>query len=398
MSSTSTRTARHFDVESARQRFSSLRNSTFAYFDAPAGSQVPDEVGEAISHQMRDSAGNIGGPFRTTDVLTDLMATARSRSAQFLGGQADCISFGACMTTMNFDLSRAATRDFAPGDEIIVTALDHEGNVAPWREVALDRNLVVRTCELTEDMRIDVEHLRSLVNDRTKIVAFTLAANTTGSLTDALEISRIAHEVGAITWVDAVHYAAHQTIDIGSIGADVILCSAYKFCGPHLAMAHIVPEVGAPWRAYNVQNRADYPLGPRFENGSPPFEQIAGLVATLDYLESIGGYESIMVHEHALAARLFDQLPEGVVIHGPELDHRVPTLLTTVDGVSGAEVARQLAAADIGVLPHNFGYEVGMKARFGDTLDPFRIGIVHYNTRDEIDRLCTALEKIVKNR
>lgn len=386
-----------FDVESVRRRFSSLRGNSFAFFDAPAGSQVPDEVGDAIARQMRESAGNIGGPYGTTTALTELMATARKRSAEFFRGQEDCVSFGASMTTLNFDLSRTATRDMVAGDEIVVTALDHEGNVAPWREVALDRGFVLRTCEVTSDMRIDLEHLRSLVNERTKVVAFTLAANTTGSLVDAAEASRIAHEVGAISWADAVHYAAHKRIDVASMGVDVVLCSAYKFCGPHLAMAHIAPAVGGPWRAYHVQNRADYPLGPRFENGSPSFEQVAGLVATFDYLDSIGGFTQIADHEQELAGRLLEQLPEGVTIHGPQLAHRVPTLLTTVDGLSGMEVAQRLAAEGIGVLPHNFGYEVGMKERFGEALDPFRIGIAHYNTLEEIDRLCDALEKIVKS-
>ncbi|MDO5736855.1 MAG: aminotransferase class V-fold PLP-dependent enzyme [Propionibacteriaceae bacterium] len=384
-----------FDVSSVRQRFGSIRGGDTAYFDAPAGSQVPDEVGQAIAQQMRDSAGNILGPFRTSAVLSDLMVEARAKSAEFFGGEADNVCFGGSMTSMNFELSRAATRDFVAGDEIIVTALDHEGNVAPWREAALDRDLVVRVCDATADMRIDIDHLRSLVTERTRVVAFPLASNTTGSLTDALEISSIAHEVGAISWVDAVHYAAHERMDVAAIRADVMLCSAYKFFGPHVSIAHIAPQAAATWRAYNVINRDDFPLGARFENGAPAFEQIAGLLATFDYLKSIGGFDSIRPYERGLAERLLGQLPEGVVVHGPDLAYRVPTLLTTVEGVSGMEVARRLAGLGIFVLPHDFSYEIGLKQRFDSVLRPFRIGITHYNTAEEVDRLSAALEDSV---
>jgi cysteine desulfurase family protein (TIGR01976 family) len=384
-----------FDVEAVRARFSVFSAGDFTYFDAPAGSQVPDEVGDAIARQMREGSGNIGGFYPLSDELSALVAEARQRTAAFFGGDAANVVIGGSMTTLNFALTRAAARDFEEGDEIIVTRLDHEGSVSPWRELAADRAFVVKTCDLTDDLRIDLGHLRSLVSDRTRVIAFPLAANTVGSVAQASEIAEIAHEVGALAWVDAVHYAAHRAIDVRAIAADVILCSAYKFCGPHLGMAHVEPRAAADWRAYKVAARGLDPLGARFETGTLPYEQLAGLVATFDYLDSLGGFAAIAPYEEMLATRLLETLPPEVRVLGPSLADRVPTFLLTIDGLSAETIARALAAKNIGVWKHTFAYEVGMPAALPTGTDPIRVGIAHYNTVEEIDILVAALAEIV---
>ena len=387
-----------FDVAAVRARFSALTPGGFTYFDAPAGSQVPDEVGDAIARQMREGSGNIGGYYPLSDQLSALVDTARARTAKFFGGEADNVVIGGSMTTLNFALSRAAARDFAAGDEIIVTRLDHEGNVAPWRELALDRGLVLKTADVTPDLLIDVAHLRSLVTERTRVIAFPLAANTVGSLAQAAEISQIAHDAGALAWVDAVHYAAHQALDVQAIGADVTLCSAYKFCGPHLGLAYVQPEAAAHWRAYKVAARGLDPLGARFETGTLPYELLAGLVATYDYFDSVGGFAAIEPYERMLAAHLIETLPPAVRVLGPGLADRVPTFLLTIDGLSAETIARALAARQIGVWKHTFAYEVGLPERLPAGADPIRVGLAHYNTRAEIDQLTAALAEIAQTR
>ena len=386
-----------FDVDAVRSRFSVLRAGKFSFFDAPAGTKVPDEVGDAIAKLMRDASGNTGGFDPTARALTGLVTKARERAAEFFGGDADNIAFGGSMTSLNFILSRSATRNFEEGDEIIVTRLDHEGNVAPWRELALDRGFVVKTCNLTADLRIDVDHLRSLITDRTKVIAFPWAANTVGSVAEVAKICEIAHDAGAVAWVDAVHYAAHRAMDVRAVGADVVLCSPYKFCGPHLGMAHIEPRVGESWRAYKVQAHGEHPLGARFENGTPPFELLAGLCAAFDYLDSLGGFGAIQPYETALASHFLETLSEKITVYGPALEQRVPTFLLTVPGVEAESVSRTLADKKMAIWKHNFSYEVGLPQALPFKGNAVRVGIAHYNTLDEIDLLCTALDDIASH-
>ncbi len=390
--------AHALDIDAVRSRFTSLRKGEFTFFDAPAGSQVPDEVGDAMATLMREASGNTGGYDPTAQTLTDLVSKARERAAEFFGGDADNIAFGGSMTALNFILSRAATRDFESGDEMIVTRLDHDGNVAPWRELAIDRDFVLRTCNLTEDLRIDVDHLRSLVTDRTKVIAFPWAANTVGSIADIAEICEIAHSVGAIAWVDAVHYAAHQKMDVRAVGADVVLASPYKLCGPHMGMAHLEPRVADQWRAYKVQAREEHPLGGRFENGTRPFELLAGLCASLDYIDSIGGFGAIEPYETSLAKHFLNTLSSDFTVYGPPLDQRVPTFLLTTPGLDAETISRKLAEEKISVWKHNFTYEVGLPEVLPFEGDAVRVGIAHYNTVKEIDHLNAVLGDIANHR
>ena len=387
-----------FDVEHARARFSSLRHNDFAFFDAPGGSQVPDEVGEAVAGVLRDSSANLGAFYAASERVADLVVAAREGAARFMGGDPENIIFGPNMTSLNFMLTRTAARNFSAGDEIVVTRLDHDANVAPWRELAHDLGLVVRVADVTSDLRIDMAHLTSLLNERTKVVAFPWASNAVGTVSDAEEICRLAHEVGAITWVDAVHYAAHRTMDARAIGADVLLCSPYKFCGPHLGMAHVEPAVADSWRPYKVQPRGLDPLGARFETGTASYELLGGLLATFSYLDSLGGLDVLGAYEDELARYLLDTLPTEVRVYGPALQFRVPTFLISIDGVEAESIARSLAAQNVGVWHHDHWYAVNLLERLPHKGDTVRIGLLHYNSVEDVDRLTQALADIIGRR
>lgn len=387
-----------FEIEGVRKRFTSLRHNDFAFFDAPGGSQVPDEVGEAIAGVLRDSSANLGAFYPASQRVAGLVVAAREAAARFMGGDPENVIFGANMTSLNFMLTRTAARNFAAGDEIVVTRLDHDANVAPWRELARDLGLVLRIADVTPDLRIDMEHLASLLNERTKVVAFPWASNAVGTITDAKEICRLAHEVGAITWVDAVHYAAHRSMDARAIGADVLLCSPYKFCGPHLGMAHVEPAVADSWRPYKVQPRGLDPLGARFETGTAPYELLGGLLATFSYLDSLGGFDVLGAYEDELARKLLDTLPTEVEVYGPALRYRVPTFLISIDGVEAESIARSLAADNVGVWHHDHWYAVNLLERLPYKGETVRIGLLHYNSVEDVDQLNDSLAKVISRR
>jgi cysteine desulfurase family protein (TIGR01976 family) len=382
-------TAVAYDVAAARARFSSLR-SGFAFFDAPGGTQVPDEVGDAIAKALREASANLGAPYATGRAVEEILAGAKADAAGFLGcTQAEAV-FGMNMTTLNFALSRAAGRDFAPGDEILTTALDHDGGVAPWVELAADKGLTVRVVDATDDLTVDYDDFERKLSERTRVVAFALASNATGSLADARRICRTAREAGAISWIDAVHYAAHERIDVAAIGCDVLLCSPYKFCGPHLGMAYVREELGETWRAYKARPSPSTPLGRRFETGTLPYELLAGFRATIAYLESLGGMDVLRDYERDLGERFLAGLPPGVVLYGPDgMERRVPTFLLNVEGVPAEAAARELASRGIGVWHAENWYCVALADRLPE--QSLRVGLIHYNTAQEVDRLLTEL-------
>ncbi|MBV9192593.1 MAG: cysteine desulfurase-like protein [Solirubrobacterales bacterium] len=381
-------------LESIRRRFSSLQ-SGFAFLDAPGGSQVPDEVGEAIARAMREASANLGAVYETSLRVKEIVQSAEAKAARFLGCDPHEIVFGANMTSLNFTLSRTAGRDFAPGDEILVSSLDHDGGVAPWLELARDRDLVVRHVELHEDTTLDFDDLAAKLSDRTRVVAFAWASNAVGTVVDAARVCRKAHDVGALAWVDAVHYAAHQAIDVRAVGADVLICSPYKFCGPHLGVAYGRAEVIERWRPYKARPAPSTPLGRRFETGTQAYELLAGLGATFDYLDSIGGFAAITPYERSLAARFLAGIPDAVTVYGlPGLEGRVPTFLINLDGVPAAKVVAHLAERRIGTWAHDSWYALGLYRRLGYEDQAVRIGFVHYNTVDEVDRLVDALARI----
>jgi len=383
-------------VEGVRPRFSSLQ-SGFTFFDAPGGSQVPDEVGEAIARAVREASANLGAGYETSLRVKTILEQAEAGAAAMLGCAAHEVIFGPNMTSLNFMLSRTAGRRFAPGDEILVSSLDHDGGVAPWIELAHDRDLVVRHVELREDTTLDYEDLERKLSPRTRVVAFAWASNAIGTIVDARRVSELAHAAGALAWIDAVHYAAHEPIDVQAVGADILICSPYKFCGPHLGIAYGRAEVLETWRPYKARPAPTTPLGRRFETGTQPFELLAGFNATLDYLASIGGFAAIVPYERELGERFLAGIPDSVAVYGlPGMEGRVPTFLINVAGVEAADLARRLAERRMGVWAHDSWYSLNLYRRLGYESQAVRLGFIHYNTREEVDRLLGALEEIAE--
>jgi cysteine desulfurase family protein (TIGR01976 family) len=381
------------DITAIRDRFSSLRN--FAFLDAPGGSQVPDEVGDAIARALREASANLGAGYATSLRVKAILEEAESKAARFLGCEPHEVIFGPNMTSLNFTLSRTAARGFSPGDEILVSSLDHDGGVAPWLEVAQDTGLIVRHVELNDDTTYDFDDLQSKLGPRTKVVAFAWASNAIGTVVDARRVCKLAHDVGALAWIDAVHYAAHEPIDVRDVGADVLLCSPYKFCGPHLGVGYGRAEVIERWRPYKARPAPTSPLGRRFETGTQSYELLAGFNAAIDYLDSIGGFAAIVPYERSLGQRFLDGISDAVTVYGlPGMEGRVPTFLVNVDGVPAEEVAARLSANEIGVWAHDSWYSLNLYRRLGYTDKSVRIGFIHYNTAGEVDRLIEALEEV----
>jgi cysteine desulfurase family protein (TIGR01976 family) len=380
-----------FDVEAVRARFSAL-DRDLVLLDGPGGTQVPDEVVDAIASYLRSSNANVGGPFETSRRTTAIVEQARESASRFLGCSTDEVVFGPNMTSLNFALSRTAARTFRAGDEIVVTRLDHDGNVAPWLELAHDLGLTVRFAGLTDDCDVDLDDLQRQLSPRTRIVAFPVASNAVGTLTDVARIVDIAHEARALAWADAVHSAAHIATDAAQWGADVLVCSPYKFFGPHLGLAYVRREVAETWRPYKVRPQSDEPLGHRFETGTQPFELLAGLVACLAYVESVG-WDAIRDHEVMLGDRFLEGLPGRVRLFGRRtMEGRVPTFAFTVDGVAPEAVAASLAENGIAVWAGNYyALEVIRALGLEEAGGTVRAGFVHYNTPHEVDRMLDAL-------
>jgi cysteine desulfurase family protein (TIGR01976 family) len=372
------------DVEAVRARFSALRRP-YAFFDGPAGTQVPDEVIEAIAGYLRDSNANVGGQFETSRRTGELVESAHETAGRFLGCSAEEAIFGPSMTNLNFMLTRTVGRELREGDEIVTTRLDHDANVAPWLELAQDLGLVVRFADF------DLSDVENQLSDRTRVVAFPWASNALGTLVDAARICELAHEAGALAWVDAVHYAPHGPIDVAEIGADVLLCSPYKFYGPHLGLAFARRELLDRWRPYKVRP------APGYETGTAQHELLAGFVAAVEYIESVG-LEAMVGYERALGDRFLAGLPESVTLYGRQtMDGRVPTFAVTLDGLTPTEVATRLGEHGIFVWDGDY-YALEVMKRLGLPDGAVRIGIVHYNTADEVDRLLVELRKLAGRR
>jgi cysteine desulfurase family protein (TIGR01976 family) len=381
-------------LSGVRERFSALQQG-FSFFDAPGGTQVPDEVGEAVAFAYREASANLGAVYATSRRAQEILEAAEVGAARFLGCEPDEVIFGSNMTTLDFMLSRTAARSFEAGDEILVSSLDHDGGVAPWLELAADKELVVKLVELQPDTRLDYDDLRAKLSDRTRVVAFAWASNAIGTVVDAARVSELAHSVGALAWIDAVHYAAHEPIDVRAVDADVLICSSYKFCGPHLGMAYGRRSLLESWRPYKARPAPMTPLSRRFETGTPPFELLAGLNATFEYLESIGSFEAIVPWERALGERFVAGISDAVTIYGLQgMEGRVPTFLINVAGVPATEVASRLADNGMGVWAHDSWYSLNLYRRLGYEHDAVRLGFIHYNTPDEVDRLVQALESL----
>ena len=381
------------DVAAIRARFSALDSPT-AFLDGPAGTQVPDSVVEAMAHYLRHANANVGGAFERSLASEALVADARTAGARFLGASPGEVGFGQSMTTLNFALSRALGREFHAGDEVVVTRLDHDANVSPWLELERDLGLVVRFADLNEpDCTLDLEDLERQLSPRTRVVAFPWASNAVGTITDVRRISELAHDAGALAWVDAVHYAPHGPIDVAATGVDVLLCSPYKFFGPHLGLFFGRRELLERLSPYKVRPSADGPPAHRFETGTLPHEALAGFVAAVEYLEWVG-WPTIVAHERELGERFLAGLPDEIELYGlRSTESRTPTFAVNVPGRSPFEVARLLAECEIAVWAGDY-YAVEVMTRLRLREGAVRVGIVHYNTSEEIDRVLAELETL----
>jgi cysteine desulfurase family protein (TIGR01976 family) len=381
------------DLAAVRAQFPAL-SSRIAFLDGPGGTQCPQTVIDAIADYLRESNSNLGGAFAGSRRSDELVERAHATAARFLGCQPQQTVFGQNMTTLNFALTRALGRTLAAGDEILVTQLDHDGNVAPWLELAHDLDLRVDFVGIRDDTTLDLDDLARKLTERTRVVAFPLAANAFGTTTDAARIAELAHDAGALAWADAVHYAPHGPIDVDVLGVDILLCSPYKFFGPHLGLAFGREELLRSWRPYKVRPAAEEPVGSRFETGTLAHELLAGFVAAVDYLNALG-WEGIRAHERALGQRFLDRVPNNCTFYGLEtMNGRVPTFAFGVDGMAPREVAEQLAAREIAVWDGDY-YALEPMTRLGLQPDgAVRAGFVHYNTFEEVDRLVAALAEL----
>jgi len=378
------------DVEAVRARFSALRQP-LAFFDGPGGTQVPDEVIDAVSSYYRESNANVSGPYATSRRTETLVTKARATAGEFLRCNAEETIFGANMTTLAFALTRTAGREWNEGDEIIVTKLDHDANVSPWLELAHDKNLTVHFVDINEDTTLDLDDLQRLLSERTRVVAFPVASNAVGTLSDVRRIADLAHDAGALAWADAVHYGPHAPIDVGDWGVDVLICSPYKFFGPHLGVAFGRAELLQSWRPYKVRPASNVPLGHRFETGTLAHELLAGFVAAVEYIDSIG-WDAIQQHERALGERFLNGLPDSVTLYGlPTMQGRVATFAFNVEGIPTREAASRLGDAGYAVWQGNYyALEVMNRLGLGDA-GAVRAGVVHYNTAEEVDGLLAAI-------
>src|SRR6266446_438715 len=373
------------DVDAVRRRFSSLRGG-FTFLDAPGGSQVPDEVGQAIAEALRDASGNLGAPYETGRRVEAIVDRARADAGRFFNCSPDDVVFGTNMTVLDFTLSRTASRDWKEGDRILVSRLDHDGGVSPWRELAADKGLELDWIDVTDDLRLDLDDLERKLDERVRVVATVASSNALGTIVDMKRVSDLAHSVGALSWFDAVQYAAHEPVDVQSLDCDVFIASAYKFCGPHLGVAYGRHELLESWRPYKARPASNSPVGRRFEPGTAPYELLAGFSATIAYLESIGGMQALAAYERELGQRFLDGLPESATVYGQQtMDGRIATFLLNLEGVPAADAAVRLAERGYGVWAHDNWYSLGLREKLPYPQDALRVGLIHYNTADEVD-------------
>jgi cysteine desulfurase family protein (TIGR01976 family) len=382
------------DVAAARARFSALQRD-LVFFDGPGGTQVPDEVIDAVSDYYRTSNANTSGPYETSRRTEELDKRSREVAGRFLGCAWDEVTFGPNMTTLSFALSRTVAREFRAGDEILCTKLDHDANVSPWLELAHDLDLTVRFVDMNDDTTLDLDDLATKLSGRTRVVAFPVASNAVGTLTDVRRIADLAHEAGALAWADAVHYGPHGPIDAAQFGVDVLICSPYKYFGPHLGVAFARRELSESWRPYKVRPAPSEPLGKRFETGTLPYELLAGFNAAVEYIDSLG-WEAIVGWERELGQQFLAGLPQSIRLHGlPTMEGRVPTFAFSVDGISAEEAASRLGERGFAVWWGNY-YALEVMKRLGleDDGGAVRVGFVHYNTAEEVDRLLGELARL----
>jgi cysteine desulfurase family protein (TIGR01976 family) len=395
-----TATARPLDVDAIRAEFPSLRPGRI-HLDNPGGTQVHASVPRAIERYLLGENANLGGPFETSEASGRVIADGRAAMARLLGADADEIVFGANMTTLTMHASRALCRELGPGDEVLVTGLDHDANVAPWILAAEDRGATVRFADIdAEACLVDVGDFAAKLSARTRIAAFGWTSNAAGTINDVPHLVALAREAGALTYVDAVHHVPHGPVDVHALGCDFLACSPYKFFGPHSGVLYGRRELLARHRPYKVRPAHDE-APDAWETGTPNLEAIAGITAAAEYLTGIG-MDRIAEHEHALTAALVDGLDAipGVTQYGTrDLSRRVPTVMFTVEGATPADVAAALGDRGIFVWDGNY-YALELMTRLGleEHGGAVRVGAVHYTTPAEIDAFLAAVADVARRR
>jgi len=410
-----------FPIDSVRNLFPALALTDGGrrriYLDNPAGTQVPRSVGDAIRDAVLHRNANLGGAFMTSRQAGEILAGAHQAMAEFLGAaSADEIVIGPNMTSLTYQFSRVLSRDWQAGDEIVLTQIDHEGNVGPWMQAAEDRGITVKWLPFSEESwQIEPEALKPLLGRKTRLVALNYASNLTGSINRIDELVRLAREAGAVTYVDAVQMAPHGLIDVQKLGCDFLACSSYKFYGPHLGIVYGRREMLDALKPYKLRcSSNDYPT--RYETGTPQIELLAGLEATIDHFAAMGklvgatgnrrdkvvtAFYASGKHESALARQLINGIRDidGLRIigisNGDRLSERVATVSFTVDGIAPSSLVEMLNGEGIFCWAgHNYAWgivhQLGIPPERGVT----RIGIAKYNTAGEIGE---TVESVCRN-
>jgi cysteine desulfurase family protein (TIGR01976 family) len=424
--------ARTLDLTSIRAQFPSFAQTVnghpAVFFDGPGGTQVPQRVIDAISNYLRRDNANSGGAYPTSRRTDAVIAEARAAMADFFHCAADEVVFGQNMTALTYTISRAIGRELKPGDEILVTRLDHDANVSPWLQMAEDRGVTVRWAEIhDESCTLDIADLASKINDRTKVVAVGYASNAVGTINPVRAIVRLAHAAGARAFIDAVHYTPHGLIDVAALDCDFLVCSTYKFFGPHMGVLfgkreHL--ERLHPYKVRPLTNAVPF----RWEHGTLNHECIAGITACVEYIADIGrhacpelnssdagtsgankrrqaieaAYAAIHEHERSLlmcAMTGLQKIP-GAKIYGitdpKRFDERCATIAVRIEGHSPLELATKLGERGIFTWDGNY-YALNLTEHLDVEKSGgfLRIGLVHYNTAEEVDRLLAALHEII---
>jgi cysteine desulfurase family protein (TIGR01976 family) len=408
------------DLTWVRSQFPALAQSIndrpAVFMDGPGGTQVPQQVIDAIADYLAHNNANTHGAFQTSRNTDRIIAEARSAMSDFLNCDADEIVFGANMTTLTFAISRAIGRELGPGDEIVLTLLDHDANFSPWKALE-EKGVVIRTVAFNEkDCTLNMQDLKAKIGDRTRLVSVGYASNAVGTINNVAEVARLAKQAGALSYIDAVHYAPHGPIDVRTLDCDFLACSTYKFFGPHMGVLYGKREHLKRLRPYKVRpNTNDIPNC--WEWGTLNHECIAGIKACIDYWEELGrrakpavttrraailaAHEAIHAHEQQMTAKMIAGLQAipGLKLYGitnpQQLDNRCSTFVVRIEGHTPLELATKLGQRGFFTWDGNY-YALNLTEQLDvERLGGFlRIGLVHYNTMEEVERLVLALREI----
>jgi cysteine desulfurase family protein (TIGR01976 family) len=394
-----------------------VNGETAVFLDGPGGTQSPQTVLDALSGYLAYGSSNLSGPFVTSQHADVVVADARQAMADLLNAnRPEEVSFGQNMTSLTFSFSRALSRTWQAGDEIVVTRLDHDANISPWLMAAEDRDVTVRWLDFNPaDCTLNLADLPGLLNEKTRLLAITAASNAVGSITDLGTAVQMAHAAGALAYIDAVHYTPHGLVDVQAIDCDFLVCSVYKFFGPHTGVLYGKYEHMESLTAYKVRPASNHAPG-KWETGTQSFESLAGVTAAVEYLASIGegetrrarlvqamertkSYEMMLGERFLLGATAVPGLKVYGIIDIERLAERTPTFAVSLAGFTPEQVAAYLGEQGIFVWDGHY-YAIAVMERLGllDKGGLVRIGFAHYNTVDEVDRLLAALTQLANSR